>query len=199
MEDIRKKYNEIVNKRKEVIEELVILENSDIVSKYLRLKKENLELLEQEQELYTHIKKQSYASCKHLTIYTKVYYDYLDGKRYTSCGCMKCGLNSNVLDYDRKWLSIEERTMYDYLKKNMNFRSTSDVICDLSLAKAIYKKIKENHPGINDKLARKYFEIALDNIRSIPVNEKRKESRIKRLNLKSNFNKWNVKDVTMDE
>lgn len=44
----------------------------------------------------------------------------------------------------------------------------------------------------------KYFEIALDNIRNIKVSDERKVSRVKRLLLRANFNKWNVADVSED-
>ena len=64
------------------------------------------------------------------------------------------------------------------------------LVCNLDLAKAIYSKIKEAHPDIDDETARKYFEISLDDIRNIKVNDERKKSRAKRLSLNPDFNKW---------
>ena len=73
----------------------------------------------------------------------------------------------------------------------------SNEICDIKLAKAIYSRIKETHPDIDDETARKYFEIALNDIRNIKVSEKRKINRAKRLSL-GKFNNWHVKDVYFD-
>ena len=80
--------------------------------------------------------------------------------------------------------------MYDYLWDTDI--DGEKIICDLALAKAIYKRIKEIYPDINDELLKKYFKIALDNMMNIKVTEQRKRNRIKRLNLNQNFN-WNTK------
>lgn len=87
--------------------------------------------------------------------------------------------------------------MYDYLRKN-NCRIKgieTEIACDLDLAQAIYSKIKEAHPDIDDKTAIKYFEIALGDIRNIKVNENRKINRAKRLLLEPSFTRWNGWDV----
>lgn len=63
-------------------------------------------------------------------------------------------------------------------------------LCDFDLAKAIYTKIKEAHPNIDDETARKYFEVSLNDISEIKVNDERKTNRAKRLSLDSKFNKW---------
>ena len=41
------------------------------------------------------------------------------------------------------------------------------------------------------KMVRKYFEIVLENIRNIKVNDERKCDRAKRLSLNPEFDKWN--------
>lgn len=201
MSNINKEYNDTVTKRNEVKRELFELEDNEIVKRYLELVDENEELEEQEKELYIELKKEEYISCKHLTVYSKMYHDCYEHRTYKNCACMKCGLDSTVLDYDKVFLIDEEKAMYDILKNNEDkiFRNKTEVICDINLAKAIYQKIKEKHPGISDKLARKYFEIALDNIRNIKVSDERKESRAKRLNLEPKFNRWNAKDVIIDK
>lgn len=98
--------------------------------------------------------------------------------------------------HDLDWFTLEQRVMYDFLE-NYSYRSGIDthVSCDLDLAKAIYSKIKEAHPDIDDEIARKYFEIALDNIRKIKVNDERKVSRAKRLSLSPKFNEWTARDI----
>ena len=81
--------------------------------------------------------------------------------------------------------------MYDFMYGGV-YRSGIDtkMFCDLDLAKAIYSKIREAHPNIDDETARKYFEIALDNIKNIKVSDERKTSRAKRLSLSLKFYKW---------
>lgn len=175
-------YNEIIEIRKRIKKEIKLLEEDKKVRRYLELKK----------MLNYSLNNEQYDLCRHVLVYSKVYDD--DIKR---CGCIKCGLDESVLDENRDELSLNNKIMYDYLK---NHHSRIDGIktgnkCDLSLAQAIYFKLKEVYPNINDLKAIKYFEIALDNIRNIDVSNERKISRAKRLALKPSFNKWNAKDV----
>ena len=72
---------------------------------------------------------------------------------------------------------------------------STDIICDLELATAIYNKILEYYPNIDDDTAIKYLGIALDNIRNIEVSEERKMGRAKRLDLSKNFNRWSSSNV----
>ena len=74
----------------------------------------------------------------------------------------------------------------------------TEVACDLDLAQAIFSKIKEVHPDIDDTTAIKYFEIALDDIRNIKVSDERKVGRAKRLSLKPEFKRWSYDDVCND-
>ena len=67
----------------------------------------------------------------------------------------------------------------------------NDVICDLSLAKAIQKRIREVYPDIDDETLTKYFERALAHIRKKEVNNNRKISRARRLSLEPGSNRWN--------
>ena len=91
-----------------------------------------------------------------------------------------------------------EKIMYNFLLKHNGLRGGiySNEVCDLELAKSIYKKIHDALADIDDEVACKYFEIALDNIRKNNKGEEKKNSRIKRLSLDENFNKWNSYDVS---
>ena len=98
------------------------------------------------------------------------------------------------IDYDQ--LSLDEQIMFDFLSnKALKKENVTDIECDLELARAIYNKIMEAHPKISDKKAIKYLGIALDNIRNIDMTEERKESRVKRLGLRKDFNDWQKDDV----
>lgn len=92
----------------------------------------------------------------------------------------------------------------DYIPKNHKnpekyFRKDGSIImllvfnedCDFNLATAIYLKIKENYPNIDDLTLKSYFEHALSDIQNTPVSDERKISRARRLALNSDFNNWN--------
>ena len=110
--------DEIIEQRVVVIDELKQLENDELVKRYLELKKENHNLYDKQLRLYGSIKKEEYDECKHILVYSKIYYDRYEGRTYRSCGCIKCGLDNSVLDKERKWLTPTQQIMYDYLRKN---------------------------------------------------------------------------------
>lgn len=194
-------YNELIEQKKKVEQAIKIFEESAVIKDYLELTEEKKNLQKEETHLYKEMKKEQYASCEHITVYSSIEHDRTEGRTYKDCGCIKCGLDTRALDLDcdSNFLSPDKKIMYDYFQKNSIIGSlkgiNTEIVCDLDLAKAIYSKIKEAHPNIDDETAIKYFEIALDNIRNIPVNEERKISRARRLSLFSNFNRWNGSDV----
>lgn len=164
------------------------------------MKKMTLYLMNKK-KLIKQFKIEEFNSCKHLWVITKSDHDYIEGRTDRFCGCIKCGLNQEVLNkangiFGTKFLTFEEQIMYDYLKSGIHMRGQMvPVSCDIDLARSVYSKIKENNPDIDNETAQKYFEIALDNIRKTKVTDERKENRAKRLSLSPNFNKWNARDV----
>lgn len=194
MNKIKEEYDELTEKMKKVIEEIVLLEESEIVKKYFELKKQNECLHNKQLGLYKAIKEAEYASCEHILIYSRLDYDIYEGRTYRSCGCIKCGLDDSVLELERESLPFNRRIMYDYLYNNGIVRTLRGInikiACDLDLAQAIYKKINEMHPDIDDEIVVKYFIVALNDIREIKVNDDRKISRAKRLSLDPNFTRW---------
>lgn len=87
--------------------------------------------------------------------------------------------------------------MYEFMKTHPSYRRGiyTKISCNLNLARAIYSKIKEAHPDIDDETATKYFKVALTNIRNTEVSDKRQKDRAKRLSLSPKFNSWNASDV----
>ncbi len=197
MSNLKEEYDKIIEQRKKILEEMKPLGENEIVKRYMELTEQNESLFNQQLSLYKELKMEKYASCDHILVYSQIDYDRYEGRTYKSCGCIKCGLDNSVLNGDREWLSGSRQIMYDYLRKNRIYNKgiASEVLCDLDLAQAIYSKIKQAHPDIDDETARKYFEIALDDIRNIKVSDDRKASRAKRLSLKDNFKRWNSGDV----
>lgn len=201
MENLKEQYSKVVDERKDVIEQIKELEKDEKVGKYIELNGYNDKLIEQQRKLYINMKNDEYSSCNHILVNTLHDYDSCEGRSYNYYGCIKCGLNSNIMSknlllQDSLLLPLQQKVMYDFLKKNgFNGKVDTYELCDLDLGKAIYSKIKERHPDIDDETAIKYFKVALNDIRSIKVSEDRKESRAKRLSLSPKFNKWNDSDV----
>ena len=182
----KSEYNKIENKIEKVNQEIDKLMKDEYVQKYVSLKDDLDQLLDLKDELYVEMKTDEYSSCNHIFVYTKIKHETVDNYEYKCCGCIKCGLNNEVLDYKRKDLNPDQLIMYNYLSNKNNSYGGSlnaHVLCNLDYARAIYRRIAEKHPGIDDKTALKYFEIALDNMNNIKVSDERKESRAKRLAL----------------
>lgn len=197
MSNRKKEYDELIKQKKIIIDEIKTLEENEFVMRYLELKKQNEDLWSQQQNLYTAVLKEKFMSCKHILVCSRIDYDD-EGHRFKSRGCIKCGLDNSVLD--ENYMGGIEAIMYSYLRENVFSLSgpEPEIECDLDLAQAIYSKIKEAHPNIDDKMATKYFEIALDNIRNIEVSNDRKISRAKRLSLNPDFKRWNDCDIRND-
>ena len=112
-------------------------------------------------------------------------------------GCVKCGFtNSFIPKFDKVFdgLSEEEKASFEYMTTWAFYDIPSihsDSWCDLELGMAIYKKIKAAHPEATDEQISDYLSNALYNMRTKDQSEKRKASRVKRLELRPNFNAWN--------
>ncbi len=195
--DNQTKYEEMKNNNQQMIKEMNLLRKNPDVIRYLELKEKMKKQKREQDQLYAIIKKEEYASCNHIWIESYHEYDSKEGRSYSYHGCIKCGLDTKILDCEIQSLTPSYKVMYRFLRDNRPYRKGlfSDVLCDLDLAKAIYTKIKEYHPNIDDQTALYYLKIALADIRKIEVSEDRKKSRIKRLGLIPEFHKWNDSDV----
>ena len=191
MSNLKKDYDEIKKQREKIIEELKLLSETDVIKKYFELKKQCEVLDDKQSNLYKEIKNEEYKCCEHILVCSEIDRDEYEGRVYRSYGCIKCDLEESVSRRYREYLPFYQKIMYDYLDgRYIRSGMETKLVCNLDLAKAIYSKIKEAHPDIDDETARKYFEISLDDIRNIKVNDERKKSRAKRLSLNPDFNKW---------
>lgn len=202
MEDLKERYEKIKLTMNETVNKINALLDDEKVKEYLELRRQLESLSEQQKEFYRLIRIKEYSSCKHIWVSTLHDYDPIEGRATDYCGCMKCGLDQRVFYIagplrNKNILTFDQSVMYDFMKDNRYFEQgiNTKVLCDLDLARAIYSKIKEAHPDIDDVTAIKYFEIALDNIRNIKVSKERKISRAKRLSLSPDFNRWKSLDV----
>ena len=198
MEDLKAKYEQVVLEKEDIIKRISILAENEKVKEYLSLCKQNDELASQQKNLYKSIKIKDYSSCDHVWVRVLHDYDRHESHSYNYYGCVKCGLNEKVLYLMELYnnpdeLNLDERIMYNFLENNYSLGGThTKLSCDLDLAKAIYSKIKESHPDIDNETAVKYLKVALHFIRDIEVSDERKVSRAKRLSLNHNyFNKRN--------
>lgn len=193
MSDIRKNYEEMLSEMKKINSRLEELMEDKQVQEYLTLDDQRLKLESELSELYTVMKKEEFSKCSHIWIPVSKNIDYYEGRSDIDYGCMKCGLDQRVLSASYpEFLSVDDKIMYNYLYQHYAIHQgiKSHTLCDLDLAHAMYSKIVEYHPEIDDVTALKYFEIALDNMRNIRVTDDRKESRVKRLMLKPGFHNW---------
>ena len=191
MRKAKKIYQEILNEININQDKIKELENNDIIKQYFILLKESKELEEKRMKNYKNMKLDEFRHCKHIWIISSTV------TKVESYGCIKCGLDEKFYNNPNSYeFSFQEQIMYEYMIEHPSLDGIiTDIYCDLELAKAIFKKIKEKNPTISDELILKYFEISLDNIRNIPVSEDRKTSRIKRLSLNTKFKRWNKSDI----
>lgn len=195
MDKYKKEYAELVEKRNKIIGKLKLLEQDEMVKKYIQLEEENKDLYDKQLSLYSLMKEEEYNSCKHVLVYSRIDYDGYEGRSYEYSGCIKCGLDNSVLASNKGSFSFDEKIMYSSLRKQYLTGTHTKILCDLDLAQAIYSKIKQAHPNIDDKTAIDYFTVALNDIRNIKVSDDRKVKRAKRLSLNSNFRRWTGQDV----
>ena len=194
MENIKKKYEDALNEREKIIKKIKALKKDPNVKKYIELIQQSDLLFSKQYYLCQRMQMEQLKKCNHLFVYTEAYGNETHLSR--NCGCVKCGLNTNVLNHNKQDLTVNEQLMREYLINNPleNYNMT-DILCDFDLAKSIYFKILKVYPNITNEEATRYLEMALYNIRNTEVNKKREKSRAKRLGLHKDFNKWNEQDV----
>ena len=155
------------------------------------------------------MKFKEYDKCKHLLLVNRYVNEWEEGRTYRYYFCMKCGLNSDVLRYQRSYWNSVGQIQYDYfVSHNLKYYATDIFwglggkkigdLCNSELAIEICARIKKAHPDIDDETLVSYFRTALSDIRNIPVNKEREESRVKRLGLTPHFNAWNMNAVIED-
>ncbi len=197
MESLNEQYKKVVEEREKLIKQIDDLQKDENVKLYLESISQNNQLIHKQEKLYQKLKTEEYASCNHIWITALHDYD----SNY--CGCIKCGLDQIVFRPDchtyYHLLTLDQKIMYDFFESNdrlaLRQGIKTKIFCDLDLAKAIYSRIKNSHPNIDDKTAIKYFKVALNDIRHIKVSKERKKNRAKRLSLGPNFKNWKAKDV----
>lgn len=171
MEKTIDRLNEVTKRKEEIDNKIKELKKDPIIQKYLLLQEQSDALYKEEKDLYYTYKNEEYNSCNHIFILSKSFYDNADGSSYRKCGCIKCGLDTTVLDHDRDFLPYQKKIMYDFLKANIKTIKGTIIeeTIDLDLAQNIYHKIKENHPDIDDDTTITYFKEETKNNNKIKV------------------------------
>ena len=189
MDSLIEQYESLINERERLAETKQTLEYDENTKKYIMLRKIDRRLLKEQHSIYEIMQNETYDKCNHILVYTKINED-VRGRVYKKCGCIKCGLDENIINNDN--LTFEEKVMENYLKKHNNYINGKDlkIECDLSLGMAIYSKLKEKYPDIDDSKAIRYFKYAIKHIKFVEVSEKRKQNRAKRLLLSPTFDNW---------
>ena len=142
-------------------------------------------------------------NCKHKFITSFVETNLNNGEKEVYFGCVKCGVDESILRIvDYADLTPEEQDEVNYLRsEDMYHRDDvtfdEDTVCHLPLAMAIYSRIKERKPRIDDEKAFTYFKRALAYMRRNNT-EERKVGRIKRLSLENKVALFTPEEISTE-
>lgn len=198
MDNLKEEYEKITEERGSVLEQLKILEEDEKIKKYLELCEQNRKLKLKQVNSYEQMKKDEYSSCNHIWVYTLQDYDSMEGRSYNYCGCVKCGLDQRVFaESYPEYLPYPKKIMYDFMRKNHYTKGIkSNIFCDLELAQAVYKKIKECNPELDDENLLTFLDITINSIRENIKTDEQKEIKRKEYSLNPKFNKWTIYDIS---
>ena len=191
MPELKEKYEQITNQRKNILDEINILKEDETVKRFFELCEKDDELARHQARIYKQVKTEEYTFCDHIWICLQddSYHDHAYN------GCIKCGLDERAFELRSKYgdygLTFDQKIMYDSMayRPCRGGRFLEVYRCDFDLAKAIYTKLKETHPDIDDVEAIDYLTAALHNISKNKVSDERKRSRARRLSLDPDY-KW---------
>lgn len=195
--EILEKYAKVSDKLSKLNKEIKFLEGDSVVQEY-RVLLTLREVVEKElASLYEEKREHEFEQCNHIWVHSNE-----KGKQESSefCRCIKCGLNRGLLQNELGYLNYlikEEQEMYDFMLKHVVYFTGIElnIACDYDLAKALYQRIKEKNPDIDDATISQYLENALADMNKIKVSPDRERIRAKRLLLDENFNRWQSKKV----
>lgn len=177
MANIQNQYNYTLKERKKIKEELDQLKNEKFVKRYLFLLEKDRLLKKKENLLNKSLIYNRFCSCKHLLVYTEFNHDYFYKNTNRTFACVKCGLNSNILNAHKDFLSEEAQAMYEYLVDHPFLETSIDLktSCNFNLAKRVFEKVREKYPNVKSEMFKKYFYVALkyniDNIKIKKMNK----------------------------
>lgn len=201
---------ELINEKKEVLEDINKtceqineLEKNSAVQEYLKLKKSIKELNRREENIQSDIDIEEILNCDHIFANEKlnVLSEPKNGMIVkTLCSsdlrCIKCGLHINWLRgdlYEKHYANSQVREIrmkamkskiaHEYFRQNKlrSFNPTSYLSVELALA--IYARIIECNPGIDEVTAKVYFEHAMRNILKDNIPNEKHKDRVRRLDM----------------
>ena len=150
----------IVDEYSEIVKQISIndykikkLEENENVKEYLELLNKKKELDSLSKQKYEKLRMERYRSCSHVFVECDSKYDKAEGRSHNCFGCIKCGLNTGVLNNETGKFTSDEKVMFNYLKEHQ-FSINGiqiDYYCDLRLAASFYRKIKRKHPNIEEE------------------------------------------------
>jgi len=199
LDNLNEEFKKLNAERKEILDKINSLEDDEKLKRYFYLTAHNKELISRQMNLYQIMKVKEYASCDHIWVHTLHEHDYIEGRSYHYSGCIKCGLDQKVFEeanYHPEYLPYDKKIMYDYMKKTTYDSGIhSEISCDLELGQAVYKKLKECNPDLDDESLLKFFEITIENIRDNIKTEEQKQMKRKEYSLSPKFDKWTSNDI----
>ncbi len=151
-----------LTKKKERIEkELEELKLDPKVAKYLGLTNE---LSKTKKEYKVTEKERIFVTCSkcdHLIVQTGYEVDYMEGRSYQKFGCIKCGIDQNLYEYDPEFgcygtpETLEDQALLEYMKKyKPAFYRNTDLHFinhyDLLEGRKIFLELKAKNKNLTD-------------------------------------------------
>ena len=199
MDNLNEEFKNLNTERKNILDEINSLKEDEKIRRYFLLNELNEKLISKQMKLYQIMKVKEYAECNHIWVYTLHEHDYIEGRSYHYSGCIKCGLDQKVFEeanYHPEYLPCDKRIMYDYMKKtSYDSGIHSKISCDLELGQAVYKKLKECNPDLDDESLLKFFELTINSIRDNVKTKEQKIMKRKEYSLSPKFDKWTSNDI----
>ena len=180
MEELMIDYEKTVDLMIELDNKINYLKNDPNVKLYISIAEERKRLEDEKDRIWALIQQQKFNDCDHIIVYTSMDYDNKIGKYKRNCACIKCGLDTSILEKDYNSLKASEVIMYDYIK-NIGFNGGlfTGLSFSLELGKNIYQDLKKSNQNITDeevvRVLRKYIANNMD----IIADDNRRLSRVR--------------------
>ena len=202
IEELENQKQEVLNAIDKTFDQIEEMKKSEVIQEFLKLRKKVKKLRSEAESIEDDIYIEKILNCDHIFANTKLNKstDIVNGRlEYTISSsqlcCIKCGLNwkwrttkqlekmyinsSFAKDKIKAYKGMVARTV----EKNNNLISLNpEQYLSYDLAKAIYERIIECNPGIDDTTAKVYFECAQKNILTKDMPMEKHKDRVRRLN-----------------
>lgn len=186
-------YKKILKQIEEKDAEIAELELDPAVQKYKKaITRKNALIVKRGMQL-PFAKMEEYSECSHKLVFAHGLKGKTRKRIQYNKACVVCGLNFVILDYDKKDLNKDQKTMYDHFqsisKKHLQEVEKSDNTiysgkCDIDLATIVYSRISAQFPHLSDEQLNEKFSKTMDKLKEECADDKAKKAVAKTYGLK---------------